>query len=77
IVNAGALTHYGWSIADALAAFDGVVIELHLSNPGGREPWRRTSVLAAVADGTIAGLGGLGYELAILAVARMLEKPEP
>lgn len=77
IINAGALTHYGWSIADSLAAFDGVVIELHLSNPSGREPWRRISVLAAVADGTIAGFGGLGYELAILAVARMLEKPEP
>src|ERR1051325_6008835 len=37
IVNPGALTHYGWSLHDALAAFDGVVVELHLSNPNGRE----------------------------------------
>ena len=74
VVNAGALTHYAWSLADALAAFDGIVVELHLSNPNGREPWRHTSVIAPVADGTIAGFGGLGYELAIVAVARMLEK---
>ena len=75
VVNPGALTHYAWSLTDALAAFDGVVIELHLSNPNAREPWRHTSVIAPVADGTIAGFGGLGYELAVLAVARMLEKP--
>ena len=73
VVNAGALTHYAWSIHDALAAFDGVVVELHLSNPGAREPWRHTSVVAPVADGSIAGLGALGYELAVHAVARLLE----
>ena len=47
IVNAGALTHYSWSLHDALAAFDGIVVELHLSNPAAREPWRHTSVVAA------------------------------
>jgi 3-dehydroquinate dehydratase II len=72
IVNAGALSHYSWSLHDALAAFDGVVIELHLSNPAAREPWRHTSVLAGVCDGSIAGFGGLGYRLAVLAVARLL-----
>ena len=72
VVNAGALTHYGWSLADALAAFDGPVVEVHLSNPDAREPWRRTSVIAPVADGSIAGLGGLGYRLAIEAVAALL-----
>ncbi len=72
VVNAGALTHYAWSLHDALAAFDGVVVELHLSNPYAREPWRHTSVVAPVADGSIAGLGGLGYELAVEAVARLL-----
>ena len=72
IVNAGALTHYSWSLHDALAAFDGVVVELHLSNPAAREPWRHTSVVAPVADGTIAGFGGLGYPLAVQAVARLL-----
>jgi 3-dehydroquinate dehydratase-2 len=73
VVNAAALTHYAWSLHDALAAFDGMVVEVHLSNPAAREPWRHTSVVAPVARGTIAGLGGLGYELAIEAVARLLE----
>ncbi|MGH9074956.1 MAG: type II 3-dehydroquinate dehydratase [Acidimicrobiales bacterium] len=72
VVNAGALTHYSWSLADALSAYDGVVVELHLSNPSAREPWRHTSVVAPVARGSIAGLGSLGYELAIEAVARLL-----
>ena len=72
VVNAGALTHYGWSLHDALAAYDGVVVELHLSSPDAREPWRHTSVLAPVADGTVAGFGGLGYELAVEAAARLL-----
>jgi len=73
IVNAGALTHTSWSLHDALAAFDGVVIEVHLSNPAAREPFRHISVIAPVADGSIAGFGGLGYELAVEAVARLLE----
>jgi 3-dehydroquinate dehydratase-2 len=72
VVNAGALTHTSWSLHDALAAFDGVVVELHLSNPAAREPFRHTSVVAPVADGSIAGFGGLGYELAIEAVSRLL-----
>lgn len=72
IVNAAALTHYGWALHDALAAYDGVVIEVHISNPHARESWRNTSVLAPVADGTITGLRGLGYELAVEAVARLL-----
>ncbi|HUY63204.1 MAG TPA: type II 3-dehydroquinate dehydratase [Acidimicrobiales bacterium] len=72
VVNAGALTHYSWALHDALASFDGVVVELHLSNPAGREPFRHTSVVAPVADGTIAGFGGLGYRLAMVAVARRL-----
>jgi 3-dehydroquinate dehydratase-2 len=76
IVNLGALTHYAWSLHDALATFDGVVVELHLSNPAGREPWRHTSVVAPVADGSIAGFGGLGYVLAVGAVARLLGKPD-
>lgn len=72
VVNPGALTHYGWSLHDALAAFDGPVVELHLSNPERRESWRRTSVIAPVATGTIAGFGGHGYRLAIEAVAQLL-----
>ena len=72
VVNAAALTHYGWSLHDALAAFDGPIVELHVSNPYAREPWRHTSVIAPVADGTVAGFRGHGYELAVEAVARLL-----
>lgn len=72
IVNPGAFTHYAWSIHDALAAFDGPVVELHLSNPNTREAWRHTSVVAPVADGTISGFGAAGYPLAVAAVAELL-----
>ncbi len=74
IVNAGAITHYGWSLHDALAAFDGPVVELHLSNPNAREAWRHTSVVAPVATGTIQGFGGNGYRLAVDAVAELLSR---
>lgn len=72
IVNAGAITHYGWSLHDALAAFEGPIVELHISNPDAREPWRRTSVVAPVATGSISGFGGHGYRLAVEAVAVLL-----
>jgi 3-dehydroquinate dehydratase II len=72
VVNPGALTHYGWSLHDALAAFDGPVIEVHLSNPAARESWRHTSVVAPVASGTVSGFGTLGYHLALDAVAALL-----
>lgn len=72
IVNAGALTHYGWSLHDALATYDGVVVEVHLSNPNVREPWRHTSVVSPVSKGTIMGFGGDGYDLAVEAVRRLL-----
>lgn len=72
VINPGAFTHYAWSIHDALAAFDGPIIEVHLSNPNAREPWRHTSVVAPVATGSIVGLGGLGYRLAVTAIAESL-----
>jgi 3-dehydroquinate dehydratase-2 len=72
VINPGAFTHYAWSIHDALAAFDGPIVEVHLSNPNAREPWRHTSVIAPVATGTIVGFGGAGYELAMSAVAGRL-----
>jgi 3-dehydroquinate dehydratase-2 len=73
VINAGALSHTSWSLHDAVAAFDGPVVELHISNPAAREPFRHTSVLAPVSSGCIAGFGGLGYELAIDAVAALLK----
>ena len=73
IINPGAFTHYAWAVHDALAAFDGPVVEVHLSNPQAREPWRHTSVVAPAATATIAGLGGLGYVLAVRAVAHLLD----
>jgi 3-dehydroquinate dehydratase-2 len=72
VINPGAFTHYAWGIHDALAAFDGPVVEVHLSNPNAREPWRHTSVVAPVATGTICGFGGDGYRLAALALREVL-----
>lgn len=72
VINPGALTHYAWSIHDALASFAGPVVELHLSNPMSRESWRNLSVVAPVAAATISGVGPDGYELAVAAVARLL-----
>lgn len=72
IINPGAFTHYAWAIHDALAAFPGPVVEVHLSNTQSREPWRHTSVVSPVATATISGLGGYGYVVATEALARML-----
>jgi 3-dehydroquinate dehydratase-2 len=72
IINGGAFTHYAWSLHDALATFDGPIVELHISNPAARERWRHLSVLSPVATGVISGFGGLGYRLAVEAVAQLL-----
>ena len=74
VINPGAFTHYSWAIHDALAAFDGVVVELHISNPNAREPWRHVSVVAPVADGSIMGFGLAGYRLAADAVRALLNE---
>ena len=72
VINGAAFTHYAWGIHDALASFEGPIVELHLSNPNAREPWRHLSVLAPVATGTISGFGGDGYAMAIDAAIRCL-----
>ncbi len=72
VVNPGALTHYSWSLHDALAAFDGPIVELHLSQPRRREAWRHQSVVSPVATAVIAGFGGEGYRLAVDGVAALL-----
>ena len=75
VVNPGALTHYSFALSDALATFEGVKVELHLSNPASREEWRRRSVVAPYVTGTVAGFGRTGYRLAVeAAVAQLQEK---
>jgi 3-dehydroquinate dehydratase-2 len=73
VINPGALGHYAWGLHDALAMFDGPVVEVHISNPSARESWRHTSVVSPVATGTIAGFGGHGYVLAVEAIRRLLD----
>jgi 3-dehydroquinate dehydratase-2 len=73
MINPGAFTHYAWSISDALSAFDGPVVEVHISNPQSRESWRHTSVVAPVAIGTIAGFGQQSYVLGVQAIAHHLD----
>jgi 3-dehydroquinate dehydratase II len=72
VINAGALTHYSWALHDALSAFDGVKVELHLSNTHAREAWRHNSVIAPTVHGSIQGFGDDGYVLAIEGTARLL-----
>lgn len=66
IINAGAWTHYNYAIHDALEPVEIPKIEIHLSNIHAREAFR-TSVLARVCDGSIVGLGVVGYPLAVQA----------
>lgn len=72
IINPASFTHYAWALHDALATFGGPVIEVHISNPNEREPWRHVSVVSPVATGTIMGLRGHGYVLAVEAIRRLL-----
>lgn len=69
IVNAGAYTHTSIAMLDALLACEVRIVEVHLSNIFTREPFRHRSYVSRAAKGVICGFGGLGYELAIEAVA--------
>ena len=71
LLNAGGLTHTSVALHDAIKAIQVPVIEVHLSNPQARESFRRRSLVASAAKGTIAGFGALGYELALDAAARL------
>ncbi len=73
IVNAGAYTHTSVALLDALLATDLPVIEVHLSNIHQRDEFRHHSYVSKAADGVICGLGGVGYELALEALARRLD----
>jgi 3-dehydroquinate dehydratase-2 len=71
LLNAGGYTHTSVALRDAVAAIGVPVIEVHLSNPQGRESFRRRSMIAAVARGSITGFGALSYVLALDAAARL------
>ena len=73
ILNAGAFTHTSVAVLDALAAAGLPVIEVHLSNIFRRESFRHHSYVSLAATGVICGLGAQGYELALDAIARLLE----
>ena len=71
ILNAGGFTHSSVAIHDAIKAITVPVIEIHLSNPQARESFRRRSLVASAAKGSICGFGALGYSLALDAAARL------
>src|SRR5213075_660683 len=76
IINPAAFTHTSVALRDALAAVRIPFIEVHLSNVHAREPFRRHSYFSDLAAGVIAGLGPLGYELALQAASRSLKPPK-
>lgn len=71
LLNAGGFTHSSVALYDAIKSIQVPVIEVHLSNPQARESFRRRSLVASAAKGSIAGFGALGYELALDAAARL------
>ena len=71
LLNAGGFSHSSVALHDAVKAISLPVIEVHLSNPQTRESFRRRSLIASAARGTIAGFGALGYVLALDAAARL------
>jgi 3-dehydroquinate dehydratase-2 len=73
VINAGAYTHTSVAIHDALRAYKGFKIELHISNPHLRESFRHVSFVSPVVDAVVAGLGTHGYELVLEVMASELK----
>ncbi len=73
-INPAAYTHTSVAILDALQAFDGPVIEIHISNVHKREAFRHLSYVSLRADGVIAGFGTQGYGLALRRLAKLLDE---
>lgn len=76
IINGAGLTYTSIALLDALLAFPGPVVEVHMSNIYRREPFRHHSYVSKAATGIVAGLGADGYELAIAAMRRLLDRKE-
>ena len=74
IINGAGLTYTSIALLDALLAFPGPVVEVHMSNIYRREPFRHHSYISKAATGIVAGLGADGYELAIVAMRRLLDR---
>ncbi|HWG65648.1 MAG TPA: type II 3-dehydroquinate dehydratase [Streptosporangiaceae bacterium] len=72
VLNPAAFTHYSYALRDALAMRTAPLVEVHLSNPAAREAFRHNSVVAGVADGTVAGFGVMSYQLALQAIAELV-----
>ena len=74
VINPGALSHTSVALLDALRAFPGVVVEIHLTNTFQRETFRRVMVTAEAADSVILGLGASGYAVALEAATRIVRE---
>jgi 3-dehydroquinate dehydratase-2 len=74
IINGAGLTYTSIALLDALLAFPGPVVEVHMSNIYRREPFRHHSFISKAATGIVAGLGADGYELAISAMRRLFDR---
>jgi 3-dehydroquinate dehydratase II len=72
VLNPAAFTHYSIAVRDAVALVDVPVVEVHLSQPAAREPFRATNVVAGVVRGSVSGFGIDSYRLALHALARLL-----
>ena len=73
ILNGAAFTHTSIALYDALRALDKPLIEVHLSNPAAREPFRHHSYVSRVANGVICGLGAEGYVVAVDAISKLVK----
>jgi 3-dehydroquinate dehydratase II len=76
ILNAGGYTHTSVSIADAVAAVNAPVIEVHITNIASREGFRHNSIVGRYCRGSIIGLGLFGYRLAVEALAELIKLPK-